>query len=439
MLATPPGKGGVAIVRVSGPGAPALCEKVSHALPPPRYAHYGPFFGTDSDVIDVGLTLYFPAPRSFTGEDVVEFHLHGGPFVVDILLQRCYSLGARPAKPGEFSERAFLNGKIDLAQAEAIADLIDSESEKAARSAVNSLRGEFSAKIDGIIEALIGLRVYVEAALDFPEEEIDFLADGVVETKLLEIKKKLADTLAKAEQGALLREGMTLVIAGRPNAGKSSLLNALAAYESAIVTDVEGTTRDVLKEQISLDGVPIHVVDTAGLRDSEDPVEKLGIERAWKEIAGADFILLLVDAEKGFGKEEETILSRFPKASNVIKVYNKLDRLSPQNIEQGLEDGIYISAKFGTGLEELKQRLLQEMGHNSAIEGAFVARRRHLAALKAAFRDVELAEHQLTGAAAGELVAEELRSAQDELATITGRFTFDDLLGEIFSSFCIGK
>ncbi len=437
-LATPPGRGGVAIVRLSGPLVSSITRDMVGCLPPPRYAHFGPFYDQDQQVLDEGITLFFKSPRSFTGDDVVEFHAHGGPFVVDLIIQRCLGLGARNANPGEFSERAFLNGKLDLAQAEAIADLIESGSVEAARSAVRSLRGEFSTQINSILGDLIALRVYVEAALDFPEEEIDFLSDGVVLGKLSALIKVLESVLQRAEQGALLREGMTLVIAGRPNAGKSSLLNALAQYNSAIVTEMEGTTRDVLREQINLNGLPLHIVDTAGLRESSDPVEKIGIDRAWEEIKKADMVLLLIDAQRGYGKEEEDILKRLPSSSEVLFVFNKIDK-QPVFDTHALQNPLSISVKNGIGLEALKDRLIEKMGYKSGSSDVFIARRRHIIALEKTLERVSSAKNQLENFNAGELVAQELYEAQNDLSSITGRFSSDDLLGEIFSSFCIGK
>ena len=435
-LATPVGRGGVGIVRVSGPDVRRIAAAILGDCPPPRYARYQPFLDAEGQPLDEGIALYFAAPHSFTGEDVLELQGHGGPVLMDMLLSRCLELGARPARPGEFSERAFLNDKLDLAQAEAIADLIDSGSEQAARSALRSLQGEFSRQVEQVLQALIELRVYVEAALDFPEEEVDFLAGDEVLGRLDDIVARLRELLRKAGQGSLLREGMHLVIAGRPNAGKSSLLNQLAGREAAIVTDIAGTTRDVLREQIQLDGLPVHVIDTAGLRHSDDPVEQEGIRRAWREIERADLVLL-VDAEAGFTAEDQRILDQLPPRLPVIHVYNKIDRSGDA---AGVRDErVYISARSGAGLDVLRRRLEAVVGYEAGTEGLFTARRRHLRALEETLEALQRARSQLVECRAGELMAEELRLAQESLGRITGRFTADDLLGEIFSSFCIGK
>ena len=436
-VATPPGRGGVGIIRISGKLVPALATAMLGALPAPRQAVHRLFKAADGTPLDDGIALYFPAPHSFTGEDVLELQGHGGTVVLDMLLKRCLELGVRLARPGEFSERAFLNDKLDLAQAEAIADLIDSGSEQAARSALRSLQGEFSTAVNTLLTGLIELRVYVEAALDFPDEEIDFLADAAVTNRLETIKQQLHTIFLKARQGSLLRDGMHLVIVGRPNAGKSSLLNALAGQETAIVTEIAGTTRDVLRERINLDGMPLHIVDTAGLRDSDDPVEKIGIERAWAEIAKADLILLLVDDTSHDEPENAAILARLPPHLPRITVHNKVDLSGKQPGKQG--EHLYISAKQSLGIEELRAELKTRMGYQGEAEDTFIARRRHLQALAETQAAVERAEYQLREFNAGELMAEELRQAQDTLGQITGRFTPDDLLGEIFSSFCIGK
>ncbi len=436
-VATPPGRGGVGIIRISGKQAPELASAILGSLPSPRKASHRLFRAADGTPLDDGIALYFPAPNSFTGEDVLELQGHGGTVVLDMLLKRCVELGARLARPGEFSERAFLNDKLDLAQAEAIADLIDSGSEQAARSALRSLQGEFSEAVNILLTGLIELRVYVEAALDFPDEEIDFLADNEVTRRLESIKQQLQTIFRKARQGSLLRDGMHLVIVGRPNAGKSSLLNALAGQETAIVTDIAGTTRDVLRERINLDGMPLHIVDTAGLRDSDDPVEKIGIERAWKEIERADLILLLVDDTRHDEPENADILARLPSHLPRITVHNKIDLSGKEPGKQG--EHIYISAKHDQGMEALRVELKTRMGYQGEAEDTFIARRRHLQALEETQQAVDRAEFQLREFNAGELMAEELRLAQDALGQITGRFTPDDLLGEIFSSFCIGK
>jgi tRNA modification GTPase len=461
-IATAPGRGGVGIVRVSGDKAQDIAQSVLGLLPKPRYAHYGPFKDVEGNVLDEGLGLYFPNPHSFTGEDVLELQGHGGPVVLDFILQCCIELGARIARPGEFSERAFLNDKLDLAQAEAIADLIDSASEQAARCALRSLQGVFSDKIHSLVDQLIHLRTFVEASIDFPEEEIDFLGDGKVAALLAEVKASLEGVLNEANQGAILREGMNVVIAGRPNAGKSSLLNALAGQDRAIVTDIAGTTRDVLKEHIHIDGMPLHIIDTAGLRDAPDEVERIGIQRAWAEIEQADRVLLMIDSsletdgqktdpkallhalydEQGLEKETEELLS----SGHITVIRNKADLLADDHVSAklGLHDEadfptLAISAKQNLGINELREHLKDVMGFNAASEGGFLARRRHIEALEKAQQAVQAGEDQLLGAMAGELLAEDLRMAQQALGEITGEFTADDLLGNIFGSFCIGK
>jgi tRNA modification GTPase len=445
-IATAQGRGGVGIVRVSGPLAQRIALAVSGRELKPRYAHYGPFNDADGQVLDQGLALYFPGPHSFTGEDVLELQGHGGPVVLDLLLRRCVQLGARLARPGEFSERAFLNDKLDLAQAEAIADLIEASSEQAARNALRSLQGEFSKRVHELTERLINLRIYVEAAIDFPEEEIDFLADGHVLKVLDDVRGDLAGVLKQAGQGALLREGMTVVIAGRPNAGKSSLLNALAGREAAIVTPIAGTTRDVLREHIHIDGMPLHVVDTAGLRDTDDHVEKIGVERALKAIHEADRVLLVVDASAPEALDPFALWPEFlqqrPDPSKLTLIRNKADLSNEAVAMQVCDDGhvtISLSAKSTEGLDLLREHLKTCMGYEQTLEGSFSARRRHLDALKQASTALEHGRDQLTLAGAGELLAEDLRLAQQVLGEITGAFSSDDLLGRIFSSFCIGK
>ncbi|MDH5484168.1 MAG: tRNA uridine-5-carboxymethylaminomethyl(34) synthesis GTPase MnmE [Gammaproteobacteria bacterium] len=439
-IATPPGRGGVGIVRVSGPKSADIALNILKKAPKVRQAAYGPFVDEKGDVIDTGIALYFQKPHSFTGEDVLELQAHGGPVVLDMLLKRVLSLGARMARAGEFSEQAFLNEKMDLAQAEAVADLIEADSEEAAKAAVRSLQGEFSANIHELVEKIIELRLYVEAALDFPEEEIDFLSDGIVSARLSDVIKLLDTVFRSARQGCLLREGMTLVIAGRPNAGKSSLLNQLAGRESAIVTDIPGTTRDVLREHIQIDGLPLHVIDTAGLRDSDDPVEREGVRRAWLEIEQADRILLLVDDQHP-DKDHLEIEDRLPGHIGVTRVYNKIDisGRAAGLIEIEQEVDIALSAKTGDGMDLLKEHLKTCMGFEQSTEGRFMARRRHLDALEEARTSLIRAEKNLSELNAGELMAEELRCAQESLNQITGEFSADDLLGRIFSSFCIGK
>ncbi|QNH65769.1 tRNA uridine-5-carboxymethylaminomethyl(34) synthesis GTPase MnmE [Proteus vulgaris] len=444
--ATPPGRGGVGILRVSGPKAALVAQTVLGKLPKPRYADYLPFRNDDNSVLDQGIALFFPNPNSFTGEDVLELQGHGGPVILDLLLKRILQIpGVRIANPGEFSERAFLNDKLDLAQAEAIADLIDASSEQAARSAINSLQGAFSSHVNEMVESLTHLRIYVEAAIDFPDEEIDFLSDGIIEGKLNAVIAELDDVRAQARQGSLLREGMKVVIAGRPNAGKSSLLNALAGREAAIVTDIAGTTRDVLREHIHIDGMPLHIIDTAGLREASDEVERIGIERAWKEIEQADRVLFMVDSTTTDATTPEDIwpefMARLPNTLPVTVIRNKSD-LTGENVDitaQGNYPMIRLSARDGMGIELLRDHLKEAMGFNSNTEGGFLARRRHLQALNTAAEHLQQGHEQLVYAKSGELLAEELRLAQQALSEITGEFTSDDLLGRIFSSFCIGK
>ena len=435
-IATPSGQGGVGIIRVSGSKAPEVAKRISGLCPAPRYIHYGAFSDSNNDTIDSGLTLYFKKPFSFTGEDVIEFHAHGGPVILDILLKEILQQEVRPARAGEFTERAFLNDKIDLAQAEAIADLIAADSEQAARAAIRSMQGEFSAVIHQLVEELTQLRIYVESALDFPEEEIDFLADDAIAKKLEAVKQKLTEVKKSAKQGRLLKEGMTVVIAGKPNAGKSSLLNQLAGQESAIVTEIPGTTRDILREHIQIDGLPLHIIDTAGLRDSDDLVEQEGVKRAKQMIEKADRILLVVDIEDN----DQSVLESLPKDIGVTTIVNKIDKKnrSPEIVEDK-QATIYLSAKTGDGLALLKQHLKSCMGYQQKTEGQFIARRRHLEAIDTAEKHLDIADVNLHKLKAGELLAEELRLAQEALSSITGEFSSDDLLGRIFSDFCIGK
>ena len=436
-IATPPGRGGVGIIRVSGPLAKSIAEAILGKLPKPRYADYLPFLDQNNETLDSGLALYFVAPNSFTGEDVLELQGHGGPVIMDLLLQRVLSLGARVANPGEFSERAFLNDKVDLAQAEAIADLIEAGSVQAAKSAVKSLQGEFSQYIDDSVEALTHLRMYVEAAIDFPEEEIDFLSDGHVTKSLENILLEMDKIFTSAQQGVLLRDGMRVVLIGQPNTGKSSLLNTLAGRESAIVTHIAGTTRDVLREEINIDGMPLHVIDTAGLRESDDVVEQEGIKRTWLEIEQADRALLLVDDKTGITDEDEKIRQKLPESLGVTIVRNKIDLT--KNSSQQKENEISLSAKSGEGVGLLQDHLKKIMGYTGLTEGVFLARRRHLDALVRAKEFVLNGQKQLQEAKAGELLAEDLRQAQLALGEITGHVSSDALLGKIFSSFCIGK
>jgi tRNA modification GTPase len=444
-IATAPGRGGVGIVRISGPDISVFAAAITARELVPRQATFCHFIGANAEVIDEGVAIYFPAPASFTGEHVLELQGHGGPVILDALVQRCVQLGARPARPGEFSERAFLNDKLDLAQAEAIADLIDATSIQAARCAVRSLQGDFSALINDLVGRMINIRLYVEAAIDFPEEEIDFLADERLADNLEQLKQDLIDTLSKAQQGSLLRDGMTVVLAGKPNAGKSSLLNALAGRDAAIVTPQAGTTRDVLRETITLDGMPLHIVDTAGLRESDDLIELEGIRRAWLEIEQADQLLFLVDANETDNPDLTAIwpeyFARFGDAKQpVTVVLNKIDQSGHVPGRLGQQSNSFaISAKHKTGVDELVGFLQSSMGFEERTEGLFSARRRHLAALEKALELVIVGQRQLSRSGAGELLAEDLRLAQNHLSEITGVFTSDDLLGHIFSSFCIGK
>ncbi len=439
-IATPPGQGGVGIIRVSGGMATAIAEAIIGRVPEPRYATFARFRDTDTNVIDEGIALLFLTPNSFTGEDVLELQGHGGPVVMDLLLQRVLELGARLAHPGEFSQRAFLNGKLDLAQAEAIADLIESGTAAAARLAVRSLQGVFSHHIHELVEAVTRLRMYVEVAIDFPEEEIDFLSSGKVSTDLQAIQHQLEDVFKSAQIGRVLRDGMTLVIAGRPNSGKSSLMNALAGRETAIVTEIPGTTRDLLREQIQIDGMPLHLIDTAGLRESSDQVEQEGVRRAREEIARADRVLWVFDdqADPGHDAFDRDSL---PKDIPVTFVRNKIDRSGSgagiREAPEGVE--VALSARTGLGMEQFRAYLKESMGYHGEQEGEFIARRRHLDALERTGIHLRTGRQVLEEMASGELLAEDLRQAQQALAEITGEFVADDLLGKIFSGFCIGK
>ncbi len=444
--ATATGRAGVGIIRVSGPAAATVAKALLGKVPAPRKADYLPFRDSDNQVLDQGIALYFPGPNSFTGEDVLELQGHGGPVLLDLLLQRILTLpGVRIARPGEFSERAFLNDKLDLTQAEAIADLIDASSAQAARSAMQSLQGEFSKKIHALVEKVIYLRMYVEAAIDFPDEEIDFLSDGKVAHDLAEIIQDLTQVQKQATQGSILREGMKVVIAGRPNAGKSSLLNALAGREAAIVTDIAGTTRDVLREHIHIDGMPLHIIDTAGLRDATDKVEQIGIERAWQEILQADRVLFMVDSTTTAATSPAEIwpefVERLPSTLGLTVIRNKTD-LTGETVGADLSGAtpvFRLSAKDNQGIDALREHLKACMGFESNMEGSFIARRRHLDALERALEHLQIGEIQLHNHLAGEILAEELRITQQHLNEITGEFSSDDLLGRIFSSFCIGK
>ena len=438
-VATAPGRGGVGVVRVSGknllPMAQALCGKT----PLPRVATYADFKDVNGEAIDNGLLLFFAAPASFTGEDVIELQGHGGPVVMEMLLNRCLELGARLAEPGEFTKRAFLNDKLDLAQAEGVADLIDASSRTAARLALRSLKGDFSRRIHGLVDDLVTLRMLVEATLDFPEEDIDFLEAADARGKLEGLRRSVDEVLANARQGAILREGMNVVLVGAPNVGKSSLLNALAGDEVAIVTDIAGTTRDAVRERILIDGVPVHIVDTAGLRETDDVVERIGIERSRKAVSEADIALVLVDPREGLNEKTRMILDTLPSDLKRIEIHSKSDLHTGAAVafETGADTVIPLSAKTGAGLDVLRQTLLREVGWQGEGEGLFLARARHLNALQAAKGELELAA--LCGNGQIELLAEHLRLAQVACGEITGEFTADDLLGVIFSRFCIGK
>lgn len=432
-IATAPGRGGVGVVRVSGADITPFAMGLLGRLPTARQATFARFRAADGATLDEGIALYFAAPHSFTGEQVLELQGHGGPVVLNLILQRCLELGARLAEPGEFTQRAYLNGKLDLAQAEAVADLIDAASNEAARSAARSLAGAFSARVAELVEGLTRLRMLVEATLDFPEEEIDFLRDADAFGRLDAIDGKLQAVRAQAKQGALLREGLTVVLIGQPNVGKSSLLNRLAGFEAAIVTEIAGTTRDTVREAIQIRGVPLHIIDTAGLRDTDDPVEQLGIARTWAAVEKADVALLLVDAAHGPGDREDVILQRLPQMAR-LTIHNKIDVTSEAPRAAG--DEVWLSAKTGAGVDLLRDKLLESAGWQAAGEGTFIARARHLEALGRAAGHLAAAR----GAASQlELFAEELRLAQAALSEITGEFTADDLLDEIFGKFCIGK
>jgi len=437
-IATASGAGGIGVVRVSGALSKAIATEILGHCPAPRHAAYLDFKQANGDLIDRGIAIFYPNPHSYTGEDVLELQAHGGTALMQILLARCIDLGARQAEPGEFTRRAYLNDKIDLAQAEAVADVINAATIEAAKSAVRSLSGEFSQRINALLFKLIDLRMYVEACLDFPEEEIDFITQGRVAEKLNAIVVELASVFAKAKQGSLLREGINVVLVGQPNVGKSSLMNQLAGEDVAIVTSIAGTTRDTIKNAIQINGVPLHGMDTAGLRETDDEVEKFGIARTWRAAETANIALLLVDAAHGITDAEKSILARLPQEIRKIWVHNKIDVTNEPALIQEKDHvtHIYISAKTGVGIDLLKMQLLQLAGYQNNSEGIFMARARHLEALTQVGVHLQLASSQMSSA---ELVAEELRLAQEALSSITGEFTPDDLLGEIFSKFCIGK
>jgi len=437
-LASALGQGGIGVVRVSGALSQTIAEKMLGFVPKPRYAHYGSFFNQEGVEIDKGVALFFPGPNSFTGEDVLELQGHGGILVMRSLLESAMTLGAIAAEPGEFSKRAFLNGKMDLVQAEAVADIIDASSEQSARSALRSLSGEFSDQVNALTQALIELRVFVEATIDFSDEEIDFLASGEVKLKVEQIEKDIQNILISAEQGVILREGLNVAIAGKPNAGKSSLLNALTQVPSAIVTDIAGTTRDILKETIQVDGMPLNIIDTAGLHISEDKVEQEGIKRAHLEIERADVVLMVFDAQDK--APDLSILPSGIEGKPIILIKNKVDLTGdPINITR-CDDQIQLSlsAKQSQGLDLLRQELSNIAGLSDTGEGVLLARKRHIVALESSLNSTRNALDQLNSNAS-ELVAEDLRQAAQYLGSITGEFSSDDLLGEIFSSFCIGK
>ncbi|HEX5801560.1 MAG TPA: tRNA uridine-5-carboxymethylaminomethyl(34) synthesis GTPase MnmE [Azospira sp.] len=436
-IATAPGRGGIGVVRVSGADLAPLALALTGKTPAPRYATLADFRDEQGRAIDSGLLLYFPAPHSFTGDDVLELQGHGGPVVMQLLLARCLELGARLAEPGEFTRRAFDNDKLDLAQAEAVADLIDAATASAARSAVRSLQGEFSREVHALTEQLVELRALTEATLDFPDEEIDFLQSADAFGRLARLGQRLAAVFDRAQQGRLLQGGLHVVLVGQPNVGKSSLLNCLAGDDLAIVTPVAGTTRDALKSSIQIEGIPLHVIDTAGLRETEDEVEKIGIARTWREIERADVVLLLTDAQHGLGAAERAILDRLPPSLRRITVDNKIDLAGRPPARTETADGVSValSAKAGQGIDLLKAELLAVAGWHQA-EDVFIARERHLEALRAAAAHLAAAEAQLPQL---ELFAEEMRLAQQALNRITGEFSADDLLGEIFGRFCIGK
>jgi len=437
-IATPPGRGGIGIVRLSGSGLAPVAQALMGRVLVPRQATHGIFLDASGVALDDGLAIYFPGPASYTGEDVLELHGHGSPVVMQMLLKRCVELGARLAEPGEFTRRAFLNDKLDLAQAESVADLIEAATETAARCALRSLRGDFSKTVDAMVQQLIDLRMLVEATLDFPEEEIDSVDRSSMELRLVRLRADLDRALDSGRQGSLLRTGLQVVLAGQPNVGKSSLLNRLAGEDLAIVTPIPGTTRDTVRQAMHIEGVPLHIIDTAGLRDTTDEVEVMGIARTWAAIEGADLLVLIVDATRGVTAEDQAIAARLPQGLRRLTVHNKTDLLqqSPRVRVSNEGSEIHLSAKTGTGINLLKAEILQIVGWRPGNEDLLMARERHLAALSEASAALERA-----GKAIGqpELFAEELRLAQSSLSAITGNYTADDLLGEIFSRFCIGK
>jgi tRNA modification GTPase len=440
--ASPPGRGGVGVVRLSGPKTPQIAATLVGDLPAPRHATLSRFLDAAGNPIDIGIALFFPGPQSYTGEHVLELQGHGGPVIVEQLIERCVELGARRARPGEFTERAFHNDKIDLAQAEAVADLIDAGSREAARAAMRSLQGEFSNMVQGLTDAVIDLRIYVEAAIDFPEEEMDFLGDAELRERLATVRGHFDAVASAARQGRLLRDGLTVVLAGRPNSGKSSLLNRLAGYEAAIVTAIPGTTRDVLRERIDIDGLPLHVLDTAGLRDSDDLAEREGVRRAAAEMSRADRVLFVIDTvDDPHGAALAEQRARLPVDVPITMIFNKIDLCAglPVSDTDSGPPRIHVSASTGAGLDLLRSHLKDCVSFQTAGSGTISARRRHLEALARARESVETAARKLEEHRAGELIAEDLRQGQNALEEITGIFTADDLLGRIFGTFCIGK
>ena len=440
-ISTAPGAGGIGVVRVSGPLALEIGQKISGAILVPRIANFHNFKDLNGTLIDQGLILFFSAPHSFTGEDIIELQCHGGTVVTQSILNLCLKNGANLAEPGDFTKRAYLNNKIDLAQAESVADLINASTEEAALGAVNSLSGKFSIEINNLLKNLIELRMYVEACLDFPEEDIDFISEGNVKNKLLHLSETMMRIMQSAVQGQLLRDGISLVLVGQPNVGKSSLLNQLSGEDKAIVTDIPGTTRDAITSDINLNGIPLNIIDTAGLRETDDPIEKFGIEKTWSSLEKGHVALFLVEASKGITDYEQSILGRLPTGIKRIWIFNKIDLLTSKTKLKQLNNDqiVYISAKTGEGLDLLKQAILNEVGFKQNSEGSenkFIARKRHLEALESVHHSLQNAQLKITSA---ELVAEELTIAQKYLSSITGEFSSDDLLGEIFSQFCIGK
>ncbi|MDA9211001.1 tRNA uridine-5-carboxymethylaminomethyl(34) synthesis GTPase MnmE [Methylophilaceae bacterium] len=440
-ISTAAGAGGIGVIRISGPLALKIGKKISGGELLPRIANFKSFKDLNGSLIDQGLILFFPAPNSFTGEDIIELQCHGGRVVTQSILNFCIKNGANLAEPGEFTKRAFLNNKIDLAQAESVADLINASTEEAALSAANSLSGKFSIEINNLLKHLIEIRMYVEGSLDFPEEDIDFIKEGHVEDMLEHLSYTMINIMNAASQGQLLRDGISLVLVGQPNVGKSSLLNQLSGEDKAIVTDIPGTTRDAITIDINLNGIPLNLIDTAGLRETDDPIEKFGIDKTWLSLERGHIALFLVDVGKGITDYEKSIVNRFPKEMKRIWIYNKIDLIKTKaKVEQINNDQIvYMSAKTGEGLSLLKKVILNTVGFEGNVEGnqsKFMARKRHLEALEKVHQSIQRAQLNITSP---ELIAEELTIAQQCLSSITGSFTSDDLLGEIFSKFCIGK